>query len=59
MWENFINSEITFWVLVVADVILIGCSLVGFVLYLKDEKQENKKIAERMAYLKHLETLKN
>jgi hypothetical protein len=59
MWENFINSEITFWVLLMADIILIGGSLVGFVLYLKDEKQHDKIMAERIAYLKHLETLKN
>lgn len=58
MWENFINSEITFWVLVVADVVLIGGLLVGFVWYLKDEKQHDKIMAERLAYLKHLELLK-
>jgi len=59
MWENFINSEITFWVFIVADIILIGGLLVGFVWYLQDEKQHDKKRAERLAYLKHLESLKN
>jgi heme/copper-type cytochrome/quinol oxidase subunit 2 len=59
MWQAFLNSEITFWVFIVADIILIGGLLVGFVWYLKDEKQHDKKMAERMAYLKHLESLKN
>lgn len=59
MWQDCLNSEITFWVLVVLDLVFIVVLVVGFVWYLKDKKEHSKRIAEREAYLKRLETLKN
>lgn len=58
MWQDCLNSEITFWVLVVLDLVFIAVLLLGFVWYLKDEREHAKRVAERMAYLKRLETFK-
>lgn len=58
MWQDIINSEITFWVLLTADVVMIGFGIVGAVYYVNDHLKQRKIISERMAYLKHLESFK-
>jgi hypothetical protein len=58
MWQDCLNSEITFWVLLVADVFMIGIVIYGFFLIVKKEREFDKKLAERMEYAKFLKSLK-
>ncbi|MGQ7945042.1 hypothetical protein [Flavobacterium sp. WC2509] len=58
MWENFINSEVTYWVLLVADVVMIFGVFYGFFLYVVQEKEYDRKLAERLKYFEYLETIK-
>jgi len=39
MWKNFINSEITFWVLGIADLVMIGILIYGAILWIKEENR--------------------
>jgi len=58
MWQDCLNSEITFWVLVVADIFMVIIGFVGFVWYWQDDKKKSKIVAERIEYLKRIETFK-
>lgn len=58
MWEDCLNSEITFWVLLIADIFLAGFVAYIFVLYLIQEQKYYRFHKERDEYLKYLETLK-
>ncbi|MNX72860.1 hypothetical protein D3C86_1042310 [compost metagenome] len=58
MWENCINSEVVFWFLMVADVVLSVFMIYAFVLYRKDQKEHYRMLQDRIEYIKYLETLK-
>jgi hypothetical protein len=58
MWQDCLSSEITFWVLLVFDIVLAVFMIYGFVLYINEEKKYYRIHKERDAYLKYLETLK-
>jgi hypothetical protein len=58
MWQDCLNSEITFWLLLGADIVLAGFMIYGFVLYINEEKKYYRIHKERNECLKYLETLK-
>lgn len=58
MWENFINSEMTFWVLGIADIVMILVMIYGANLWIKEEKRIKAIMEERFKNLEKQKTLK-
>jgi len=58
MWQNCIDSEVVFWFLLVADIVLCSFLIYAFALYRKDKKEHYRMLQGRIEYKKYLETLK-
>lgn len=54
MWQNCISSPITFWVLIVLDVVLVGLFFYGLFLFVKDKKSRHEAKAENKELLEFL-----
>jgi hypothetical protein len=59
MWKDCLNSETTFWVLLVLDIIMAGLVAYAVIAMVKKEREFDKQIAKKIEYVKYLETLKN
>jgi hypothetical protein len=51
--DNFLNSEITFWCLVIGCVFLIAFMSVAFVVFLLEDRKYNKMLKERKDYFNY------
>lgn len=58
MWENFINSEMTFWLLGIADIVMILVMIYGAILWIKEEKRIKAIMDERFEKLEKLKPSK-
>jgi hypothetical protein len=54
MWiDDFLNSEITFWCLVIGCVFLIGFMLVAFIVLAIEDREYKKMLKERKDYFNY------